>query len=66
MSATSTAARRHVRVESDPKTLLNALKATFTRPQSVLGELLQNGRRAGATQIDITVSADDIVVRDNG
>lgn len=66
MSATSNAARREVRVESDTKTLLQALKATFTKPHSVLGELLQNGRRAGATLIEITATDEDITVRDNG
>lgn len=55
-----------VRVESDTSTLLQALRATFTDHTKVLGELLQNGRRAKATQIDITVTEKAIVFADNG
>lgn len=55
-----------VRVESDTSTLLQALRATFTDHTKVLGELLQNGRRAKATQIDITITDKAIVFADNG
>lgn len=55
-----------VRVQSDTSTLLHALQATFTDHTKVLGELLQNGRRAKATRIDITVTDKAIVFADDG
>ena len=55
-----------VRVQSDTSTLLHALQATFTDHAKVLGELLQNGRRAKATRIDITVTDKAIVFADDG
>lgn len=56
----------HVQVTSDTGTLLRALSKTFTNSTTVLSELLQNGRRAGATRIDIQVTDEVIVVQDNG
>lgn len=55
-----------VRVESDARTLLQALSKTFTRSTTVISELLQNARRAGATQVEITLADGDLVVADNG
>lgn len=55
-----------IQVTSDTGTLLRALSKTFTNDHAVLGELLQNGRRAGASRIDITVTDDLIVVQDDG
>lgn len=55
-----------VQVTADPGTLLRALSKTFTSTTTVLAELLQNGRRAGATRIDIHVADEIIVVQDDG
>jgi len=48
--------------------LLQDLALSFTDPYAVIRELLQNGRRAGATQIDILYegSTGDLTVRNNG
>lgn len=56
----------HVQVTSDTGTLLRALSKTFTNSTTVLSELLQNGRRAGATVINIQVTDEVIVVQDDG
>lgn len=55
-----------IRVESDTRSLLNALSKSFTNPTTVLGELLQNARRAGATRIDIILTDEMFVISDNG
>lgn len=55
-----------VRVESDPRSLMRALSKTFTRTNTVLGEMLQNARRAGATAVRITVNDTAIAVSDDG
>lgn len=55
-----------LRVQSDTTTLLRALSKTFTRSSAVLGELLQNARRARATRVTISVSEAEITVEDDG
>lgn len=55
-----------VQVQSDTSSLLNALKATFTSSTTVLGELLQNARRAGATKVRIECTDDTFTVIDDG
>lgn len=55
-----------VQVQSDTRSLLNALKATFTSSTTVLGELLQNARRAGATKVEIECTDDTFTVIDDG
>jgi len=55
-----------IAVNSDTSTLLNALSKTFSRTTTVIGELLQNGRRAGATQIDVLLVDGNLTVIDNG
>lgn len=62
----NTAAATTVRVQSDTSTLLQALRATFTDHTKVLGELLQNGRRAKATRLEITVTDEAIAISDDG
>lgn len=49
---------------NQPRLILN-LKHAFT-PYSMLGELLQNARRAGARSIQIDADDDSIVVTDDG
>lgn len=53
-------------ITSDTSTLLNALAKTFSSSFTVLGELLQNARRAGATQVNFCVDDEVIVVEDDG
>lgn len=50
--------------------LLSALQVAFATRSSAILEVLQNGRRAGATLLDITLTMEDgqevLTVRDNG
>ena len=57
-----------VAVTSDTATLLNALSATFTSSTTVLAELMQNARRAGASRVEITHNEDagTLSVADDG
>lgn len=56
-----------VSVTSDTRSLLNALSATFTNNSTtVLGELLQNARRAGSTKIEITATDEELKIADDG
>lgn len=55
-----------VSVQSDTKTLLGGLQSTFTNSTTVLGELLQNARRAGATRVDIVLGEGSVSVSDDG
>lgn len=56
-----------VAVTSDTRSLLNALAATFTNNSTtVLGELLQNARRAGASKVEITATAEELTIVDDG
>lgn len=56
-----------VAVTSDTRSLLNALAATFTNNSStVLGELLQNARRAGASKVEITATDETLAIVDDG
>lgn len=50
------------------KGMMKAIRDTFSSQANVLSELLQNGRRAGATQIHVTYREQDrfLEVRDNG
>ncbi len=63
---TSAAPIQSIRVDADPTRVLSLLSKTFTRGTTVLGELLQNARRAGATRVDITVNDELIEFRDDG
>lgn len=55
-----------VAITSDTSTLLNALSKTFSSSFTVLGELLQNARRAGASRVNFIVDDEVIVVEDDG
>lgn len=46
--------------------MLHLMASTFTNSTTVIAELLQNSRRAGATSIDIQLEGDRLVVSDNG
>lgn len=46
--------------------LLDTLRHTFTSGSSVLTELTQNGRRAGATAITVTMTETTLTVADDG
>lgn len=51
----------------DTQHLMQGLKASFAGKGSILGELLQNARRAGATRIDITTDGKTtLTIEDNG
>lgn len=62
----SQSAETTVQVTSDTGSILGALAATFTRGTTVIGELLQNARRAGATRIDITLTENLLMFEDDG
>lgn len=57
-----------VKMQINEAALIKNLGSVFTDKTKVLAELLQNGRRAGATSISITFDADTqtLVVTDNG
>lgn len=46
-----------IALKVNEKGMIKALKDTFTCQANVLSELMQNGRRAGATRIDVTYDA---------
>lgn len=54
-----------IRLKTNQSRLINNLRHAFT-PRSMLGELLQNARRANATHIRIDVDDISITVSDNG
>lgn len=54
-----------IRLKTNQHRLISNLRHAFN-PQSILGELLQNVRRAGAKQIHITVDDASIAVSDDG
>lgn len=66
MSDTTSSVLQTIAVTSDTPSLLRALRATFTRTQVALPELLQNARRASATLVTITLDGDTLIVEDNG
>jgi hypothetical protein len=55
-----------VQVTADTGTILNVFAATFTKPETVVSELLQNARRAGATEVTIQVDGDRLSITDDG
>lgn len=55
-----------VKVSINESALIRNLGSVFTDKTKVLAELLQNGRRAGATSINIEFEGDTLVVVDNG
>ena len=55
-----------VRLEVDESKLVNNLRHAFTRRSNVLSELMQNARRAGATEIRFSISNGSITIDDNG
>lgn len=46
--------------------LVQNLRFAFTNKSTVLSELMQNGRRAGATEINFDLCVGDLTVTDNG
>ncbi len=54
-----------IRLKTNQHRLISNLRHAFN-PQSMLGELLQNARRAGAKHVHITVDDDAITVCDDG
>lgn len=54
-----------IRLKTNQPRLISNLKYAFT-PHSMLGELLQNARRAGARSIQIDAYHDSIIVTDDG
>lgn len=55
-----------IQVEADPKRVLSLLSKTFSNSTTVLGELLQNARRAGATRVDVSITDSVIEFKDDG
>lgn len=55
-----------IQVAADPTRVLSLLSKTFTRGTTVLGELLQNARRADASRIDISATDHMIEFVDDG
>lgn len=59
--------KEEVRVQVNTKQLLNNSRFAFTNRSMILRELLQNGRRAGATRIKVsTPDEETLVVEDDG
>jgi len=56
----------NIRLEVDESNLVNNLRHAFTKRSNVLSELMQNGRRAGATEIRFTIGKDKLTIEDNG
>ncbi|EOB12580.1 hypothetical protein NBO_403g0002 [Nosema bombycis CQ1] len=54
-----------IRLKTNQHRLISNLRHAFN-PQSMLGELLQNARRAGAKNVHITVDNDTVTVCDDG
>lgn len=57
-----------VQLQVDDRGLIKHMRFAFTRPSTVLSELMQNARRAGATAVDITYDreARKLTVSDDG
>ncbi|MCF6252739.1 MAG: ATP-binding protein [Methylococcaceae bacterium] len=55
-----------VRLEVDESKLVNNLRHAFTRRSNVISELMQNARRAGATEIRFTIKDDYLTIDDDG
>ena len=55
-----------VRLEVDESKLVNNLRHAFTKRSNVLSELMQNARRAGATEIRFTLNNDTLTIEDDG
>ncbi|MGU1062132.1 ATP-binding protein [Pseudomonas aeruginosa] len=54
-----------IRLKTNQNRLIANLRHAFT-PHSMLGELLQNARRAQANHIDVIADGNTLIVRDNG
>lgn len=57
---------QHVALSVNTPALIAALEHAFSSPLSILTELTQNARRAGASAVEITIQDDCIVVTDDG
>lgn len=55
-----------VQVTADTSTILNVFAASFTTPETVVSELLQNARRAGATRVEIDLIDDTLRISGDG
>jgi HSP90 family molecular chaperone len=60
--------KQHVSMKVNQANLVKGLKYSFTNKTTVLGELMQNARRAGATQVAFEFDSEkkQLVVRDDG
>lgn len=65
---TMNAALNTIEMKVDAQALVNNLKLAFTSKTTFISELLQNSRRAGATEIHVTYDKDDdiLTISDNG
>ncbi|MCK5904974.1 MAG: ATP-binding protein, partial [Gammaproteobacteria bacterium] len=55
-----------IQLKVDETKLVTNLRHAFTRRSNVISELMQNARRAGATEICLTIDDQRIIVDDNG
>lgn len=55
-----------IQVQANLPGLLRSMRTAFADTSSVLTELLQNARRAGASRVDITTDETGVTVRDDG
>lgn len=55
-----------VQITGSATDMLGLLRVTFTNSKTVLAELLQNSRRAGATVVEILLEGETLRIRDNG
>ena len=56
----------NIKLTVNESNLVNNLRHAFTRRSNVLSELMQNARRAGASEIRFTITHDRLIVEDNG
>ena len=55
-----------IQMKVNQENLVKTLRLSFSNPETVLGELLQNARRAGATAVYFTYQGNDLTVEDDG
>ena len=58
--------KNQISITADKKDLIKMLRNAFTNHTTFAGELLQNARRAGATEVHIVASEGRFMIHDNG
>lgn len=61
-----TTSKQTVAIKINQQNLMANLKFSFSNKHTILGEMMQNARRAGATFVKFETNEDELVVLDNG